>query len=306
MTKHRRRILFWTLTSLFLLSGIPLIFYSFGYRLDRESVKWRIVRAGGLSLAPTPTTGVRIFVDNTLERETNIFSRELFLQGLTPRKYRVRLEKDGYHTWEKTLRVYPAQVVRAEALLVSTEKPQKLTHGEYISIQFLNDDEQALILTKPRRAFDLFSLDTQTTTKLPPANAVSTATTTYTKTARDFVASKKIKTFAYEPSRIVWWDDHSIWIKWLDGEAYLPTYADRDESKLITLAETIRNIAFYPNREALVVATDTTVDIIELDGRDRHNIFTIFRGKKPHILVSPENELLFILSEGTLFSIPLL
>jgi len=287
------------------LFAVPLILYSFGYRVEREPA-WRIVRAGGLSIAPTPTTGVRIFVDGVLERETNIFARELFLQGLTPRKYRVRLERDGYHTWEKTLRVYPAQVARAEALLISTDAPQKLTHGSYVSMQFLDNDEQALILTKPRRSFDLFSLEDQTTTALATARARSTATTTYTKTARDFIASKNIKTFAYEPSRIVWWDRQTIWIKWLDGEAYLPAYAEHDETKLVTLAHTIRNVSLYPGRDAIIVATDTNVDIVELDGRDQHNVVTVFRGKAPQILVSPENEILLILSDGALYSTPLL
>lgn len=293
------------LTTLFVSLGVPLILYSFGYRVEREPA-WRIVRAGGLLVAPTPTTGVRIFVDNILERETNIFTRELFLQGLTPRKYRVRLEKDGYYSWEKTLRVYPAQVVRAEALLIPTAEPRKLTHGEYTAMQFLDNDEQALIMTKPRRTFDLFSLDNQTTTKLTTASAISTATTTHTKIVRDFIASKNLATFAYEPSRIVWWDTHSIWIKWLDGEAYLPTYAGHDEIKLLTLAGTIRNIVFYPAREAVIVATDTSVEIIELDGRDRHNSFTIFRGANPKILASTQNETLYILSEGVLWSTPLL
>ncbi|MEK7649341.1 MAG: hypothetical protein AAB367_00030 [Patescibacteria group bacterium] len=306
MTKRHRRILFWALTSLFLILGIPLIFYSFGYRLDRESDTWTIARAGGLSLAPIPTTGVSIFVDGILEHETNIFSRELFLQGLTPRKYRVRLEKEGYYPWEKTLRVYPATVARAEALLISTDVPEKLTHGEYTAMQFLDNDEQALILTKPRRTYDLFSIDDRTTTVLKPTNAISTATTTHTKIARDFIASKKIKTFAYEPSRIVWWDNHNIWIKWLDGEAYLPTYTDQDEVKLVTLGENIRDVALYSGREAIIVTTDTTVQIIELDGRDRHNTVTIFNGRTPQILVSPTNEFLFILSEGALYSTPLL
>ncbi len=305
MTKRRRKILFWGLTAIFLLFIIPLILYSFGYRVEHEP-SWQIVRAGGLLVAPTPATGVRIIVDGTLHRETSIFSRELFLQGLTPRKYRVRLERDGYYSWEKTLRVYPAEVTRAEALLISKEKPLQLIQGSYTRMQFLDDDEQSLVLTKPRNTFDLFSFDDHTTTPLTPARAISTATTTYTKTALDFIASKNLTAFAYEPSRVTWWDDHSIWIKWLDGEAYLPTYTEHAETKLLTLAGTIRDIIFYPAREAIIVATDTSVEVIELDGRDRHNIFTVFQGVRPEILVSTENEMLYILSEGTLWSTPLL
>jgi hypothetical protein len=305
MTKRRRKVLFWLLVALFVILGAPLILYSFGYRVEREPL-WRIVHAGGLSIAPTPTTGVRIFVNNVLKRETNIFARELFLQGLTPRKYRIRLEKDGYYSWEKTLRVYPAEVARAEALLISTEAPTKLTHGNYTDIEFLDNDERAVILKKSRRPYDLFSIDTQTTTRLTPQNAVSTATTTYTKSARDLIASKKLTAFAYEPSRIAWWDDHSIWIKWLDGASYLPIYTEHDEVKLLTLAGTIRDIAFYPTREAIIVATDSGVEVIELDGRDRHNTFTIFHGSNPKILASTENETLYILSEGVLWSTPLL
>ncbi len=306
MTLYKRKILFWSSSALFLICLIPLLLYSFGYRVDSGSDTWRLAQAGGLSIVPTPTTGARIFIDGVLEHETTIFSRELFLQGLAPRKYRIRIEKEGYSTWEKALRVHPAQVARAEVLLISKKEPQKLTRGEYTSMRFTDNNEKSLILAKPRRTFDLFSISDQTTIKLAPANAISSATTTYTEHALDFIKSKKLTTFAYEPSRIVWWDDHSVWIKWLDGEEYLPTYIDKDEAKLITTGGAVRSVAIYPAREAVIVATDNSVEIIELDGRDKHNSFTIFSGAKPQILISKENELLFILAEGVLYSIDLL
>ena len=60
-------------------------------------------------------TGAQIYIDDQLVRETRIFRRAFYAQGLEATTHKVHVEKEGHHTWVKELPVYPHLVTEAQA-----------------------------------------------------------------------------------------------------------------------------------------------------------------------------------------------
>ena len=305
MTKRFRKTLFWLSTVSFIVVAIPGSLSPLGFRLAPDS--WELVQAGGISIASTPSTGTRIYVDGKLERETTIFSRRLFLQGLTPRRYTIRIEKDGYFPWQKILMVDPERVADAHALLIK-DGPEgaTLTRGDYVSFAFSDITESVITLknVKKKEAFYLLA-DERVISK--PLN-IGTTTPLFSGTARAFIKERNIKNFDYDPSleRIVWWDKTHVWVRWLRGDEFLPLYTDEPETLIYTSNESpVREARFYPFQEALLITSSNTVMVVELDGRDKRNIYPLYKGREPHLLVARDEQIAYILDDGNLIRIPL-
>ena len=158
MTRKRRLVLFWICALLFIGLTVPIILYSFGYRFS--FAEWKILRAGGLFISSTPTTGTKIYVDDHLVKETTLLSRKIFLQGLTPRTYAVRIEKEGYFPWEKNLIVRPELVTDVEALLIQDGPEGEVSFkGNYVSLAFTDDSKEYIALKNTKGKTDFFDIE---------------------------------------------------------------------------------------------------------------------------------------------------
>lgn len=305
MTRSYRKILFWISTLTFIFLATPVILYSLGLRLAPHS--WELVQAGGLSIASTPSTGTRIFVDGKLLRETTLFTRRLFLQGLTPRPYYIRIEKEGYFPWEKTLIVEPERVADARALLIKDgSEGTTLLQGEYISFAFADTSESVIKLKNTKKQDVYYSLDDERI--LPKLNTTGTTTPQLSDAARTVINERAITNFDYDSSleRLLWWDKNKIQIKWLRGNEFLPLYTDKEEAIVFESSEyPIRNAQFYPFEDAALVAYSNAVMVVELDGRDKRNSYPLYKGREPRLLASQKRQTAYILDDGNLIQIPL-
>ncbi|MBI4121566.1 MAG: hypothetical protein HY470_01240 [Candidatus Ryanbacteria bacterium] len=305
MTKRRRRVLFWSFVLIFLAAILPILFYSFGYRFSWDEFKF--VRAGGLLVTSTPATGVKIYVDGKFIHETSLISRRAYLAGLTPRAYHIHIERDGYYPWDKALIVEPEKVASAEAILVKKEEPRLLLKGAFDGVAFYDGSEEIIsLLQKKKRT--LFSLDTGAALSArPPRTASATSSAAFLQSIQPVLADKKPSGFdADEPSRILWWDKSTLWVKWLEGEDRLPLYTEEIERKIFEARSPIRDAAFYPDQEAVLVATDTDILVIELDGRVWRNKQAMYTGASPRFVVSPTKKELYLVDNGSLYLIALL
>jgi len=115
MTKSQRTRLFILMAILFALIAPSIIMYSQGYRFDTK--KLRFVETGGIYIKAYPTE-TDVFVDNKRIDKTSFFSRDILINNLLPETYALRLEKDGYHTWEKNLDVSAKIVTEAKYVIM--------------------------------------------------------------------------------------------------------------------------------------------------------------------------------------------
>lgn len=108
LTKNRT---FFTLTILVLviISASAAIFYARGFKPDFRNLS--IERTGLIVVASVPT-GAQVYLDDRLVSAT-----DTNIAYLEPKTYKVRIEKDGYTTWEKEITVLEDLATEITALL---------------------------------------------------------------------------------------------------------------------------------------------------------------------------------------------
>ena len=96
LAKHRVTVSLIVLT-LILISGIVAIFWARGFKPDFKT--GRIERTGLIVAASTPT-GAQVYLDDRLTSAT-----DTNIAFLDPKTYKIRIQKDGYTTWQKEVEV---------------------------------------------------------------------------------------------------------------------------------------------------------------------------------------------------------
>jgi len=114
MTLRTRRSLLLLCLTVFLAALGPILLYTFGYRINWHT--FALEKTGGLYIAVQPT-GADIFIDGHLARATSFLSRGILIQNLNPNAYEIRVGKDGFLPWAKTLTIKPGQVFEARIVL---------------------------------------------------------------------------------------------------------------------------------------------------------------------------------------------
>lgn len=130
MTKRTRTILFFSFVFLFLATIPVLTVYTQGYRLDWENRQ--IVKTGGMDFGVRPL-GVRVFVDGEFLKETNFLFRDIIIRNILPREYDIRLERDEYFSWHKTVSVQESIVTKFMDARLFPQNPTRTDIGEEIA-----------------------------------------------------------------------------------------------------------------------------------------------------------------------------
>lgn len=110
---YRHRYWFFYLLLGIFTASLPFLYlYATGYRFEWGGGTF--VSTGGLYIA-AERTGAEIYIDNELVRETRVFRRAFYAQGLNAGTHLVSVQKSGHHTWVKELPVYAHLVTEAQA-----------------------------------------------------------------------------------------------------------------------------------------------------------------------------------------------
>lgn len=124
----RRQLLISLMILLFLGIGTTIaVLYGKGYRIDFTGTK-SILKGTGLLVATSAPDGAQVLVNDHLTTATNNTI------NLAPGTYKIRIFKDGYFPWEKTITVQEEVVSKAEALLFpTTPKLESITETGALS-----------------------------------------------------------------------------------------------------------------------------------------------------------------------------
>jgi len=129
MTRFTRRLIFYSLTIIFILATPPTILYATGYSFDWQ--KKTLVQMGGFYLKSRPDNAA-IFIDNQNKKTTpRLISR------LVPKTYSIKITKDGFSAWQKNLDILPGLVVteaRNIILFPETISPEKISDNTTTTI----------------------------------------------------------------------------------------------------------------------------------------------------------------------------
>lgn len=148
MPKKTRKIVFWSLFSVFIILATAIPIYQAGYRIDKN---FNITQVGGIFIA-LPESGNQIYLDGKLKKETGYFSASLFIGDLRPKTYSVLVAKDGYWPWTKKLEVKENAVTEAKPFLIRKNIEGKpVENNEEIIAAFSNSDSSVIKTAKTDR-----------------------------------------------------------------------------------------------------------------------------------------------------------
>jgi len=99
-----------TLTALLIVSAV-VMFFARGYRIDIGNQN--LEQTGILTVNSVPE-GALIYLNEVPQDVT-----DNSIQGLKPGSYELRLEKEGYHSWSRTIEITVGRVTQHTALLIS-------------------------------------------------------------------------------------------------------------------------------------------------------------------------------------------
>jgi len=137
-----KKIAFFVLVLAFFALAPVLILNVQGYRFDFEKMK--LVETGGLSIK-TSTPEANVSVDGQYKNKTSSFTRDLLIQNLAPGEYEIRVEKDGYYAWEKTLGVEERKVTKMENIYLFPEEISFSAYKENIKDFFLSESKKTIL-----------------------------------------------------------------------------------------------------------------------------------------------------------------
>jgi len=110
------KILFLTLLVLgFGVVSIIVVLQAQGYDFDWK--KNEVLKTGGVYVK-TAQSGADVFIDDAYISKTDGFTREILAQKMLPGKHAVKVQKEGYFTWEKSLTVEEQMVAKAQNIIL--------------------------------------------------------------------------------------------------------------------------------------------------------------------------------------------
>lgn len=124
MTIKTRRTLFLISLVLFLIASPILVEYARGLRFDFKT--WQFVETGGLFFRIHYPTEISISLDDEVVKTTGSFSifNSAFIQNLIPKNYKIKISRDGFYDWEKTLKVESELVTEAHNIVLLPKELQ--------------------------------------------------------------------------------------------------------------------------------------------------------------------------------------
>ena len=140
-----------------------------GESLNTDTQEEQAIRKTGMIAVRSIPDGAKVYIDNDL-----ITATDDTITNLTPNKYKLKVEKEGFETWEKEINVYPDLVTDITAILVlQSPKLEPLTSLDVKTFALSNNQNNIVftsanntqpglwILPLNRTGINLFRNETQ-------------------------------------------------------------------------------------------------------------------------------------------------
>jgi len=202
-----------------------MIIYSQGYRFDFEERK--IVKVGAFFFRTQPES-CEIYFNDELVKKTNFLTGTSFIQNIIPKKYKVRIEKEGYSSWEKNLSIEEGMVVEAKNIILFPEVPNFSISFSNIRNYFFSPDGKKIIFEKQNseKFWELFNLE---------------------EDAQDvLLTSKDLGQEEVDFLDIEWSFDSERILITTENEYFIVSTTEENQTSSLEHLEEIKNISFNP------------------------------------------------------------
>ncbi len=147
MRGKTRKILLFLFFLIFIISAPLLVFYFQGYRFDFKNKK--LIQTGGLFLKIKPKQ-TKIYLDEKLSKETDFLFGSALIENLLPKKYNVKVKKEGYFDWEKNLEIREKEVTEARNVVLFPNDINFSFLSKGIKDVWLSPDERKMIFKEKK------------------------------------------------------------------------------------------------------------------------------------------------------------
>ncbi len=232
---------------------------------------WTLLSTGGIYINSAPS-GSNIFLNDKLKDSTSFFSKNIVLKNLHIGTYDIKVEKEGYNTWIKKIKVFKNLVSDANVFML----PEKIevrqipkyiasttkTNSEYADILSLFAKKPAILKTVSTSSIDLKS---NLGTKLSP------------------IMSGKIG---------IWREGYFIYAKWFGREDQAPRYFCNEENcsktiQVVQLEDIPMRFDFLSGySDVIVVALNQKVFALQIEENTEKKNQLIYEGNEPDIRLS--------------------
>lgn len=127
MHQGARRVIFALFATTFFVGAPLIVFYTAGYRVNLTT--WRVQQTGVIALSSLPK-GASISMNSTALNAKTPY----VIQRLSPGKYTIDLQKDGYKPWNQIVTVDSGETTYATATLFADATPQLLSNTAAIAV----------------------------------------------------------------------------------------------------------------------------------------------------------------------------
>ncbi len=324
MTRRIRRLLLCSTILFFIVVAPSVLFYAWGYSFDWQ--KKKPVLTGGLYIKSIPKKA-EIYLDNELREET-----PAFVKRVLPGNYQVKVTKDGFHPWQKKLRVESKLVTEAKNILLIPLKPKIETVQDKLSEDFSltkffpkGKSDDVFYVRKP--GYILYRTDSTNSfqeqislTSLPSGQEYEIFTSLNGKIS---VLSEKEQLYLLNPEtksfdlidenvqgvqfsddnkKLLYFTPREIWVYYLENVFSQPNKKAGQKELITRLSQKIKQALWYPEtNEHIIFTVGQTVKIIELDDRDYRNTYDLFElSVNQMIYRQTEKKLYFVQGEKLL------
>jgi len=133
MPLKTRRFIFYSFLFLFIVSGLGVIFYSQGWRPNTENCRFndlfncsvKLQKTGAVFIETQPKGVVIKLDDKVFQDKSGLIQSGTLITELSPKNYKIKIEKDGYLSWTKNFRVESGLVTEVPKIILLPEKTEK-------------------------------------------------------------------------------------------------------------------------------------------------------------------------------------
>lgn len=320
MTFRTRRIIL-TGTILFFIIVTPIaLLYSYGYSFDWQ--KKKVVLTGGFYFKSLPKKA-DVYLNNKFKEKTPVF-----IKRLLPKEYQVKIIKDGYHSWQKSLRIESKLVTEVKNILLIPLNPEIKVVDEALLIDFsleeftqIEESNNVFYIQEP--SYILYKTNKENSfqeqislTPLPINHQYQTFASINEQIAvldenkQLYLLNPEIKTFQLinqnvqglqfsNDNKLLYFTLSEIWVYYLNKE--------NNQQELITrLSQEIKQAIWYnKTNEHIIFSVGQNIKITELDGRNGRNTNDLIELNFNQMAYSEDDELLYLIKDKQLLSISL-
>lgn len=160
MTLKTRRFLFYSLIIPFVLISAGVIFYSNGWRLNIMDGNIKFQKTGAIYIETTPKGAAITINKKSFADKSGIVQSGTLIPDFLPKKYEVKIQKDGYQTYYKNVEVKPSLVTEVIYTILIPEniEKEKININKLRGGEFADFTNKKFIVKSPLGVYYLYDL----------------------------------------------------------------------------------------------------------------------------------------------------